>query len=62
MQNVGYNRPGHFCRTVVVCCQQILGEAVGAGCDSFLLAISAEVDGLSAFPVILLFKHNGINI
>lgn len=62
LQNLGYSRPRDFCCAVVVCCQQIFGEAIGTSCDSFLPAPSAEVDGLSVCPVILLFKHDGINI
>lgn len=61
-QNLGFSRPRDFCHAVVVLCQQICGEAVGTGCDSFLPAPSAETDGLLVLPVILLFKHDGINI
>lgn len=62
LQNLGYSRPRDFCHAVVVCCQQIFGEAVGIGCDSFLPAPSAETDGLLVIPVILLFKHDGISM
>lgn len=62
LQNLGYSKPRDFCCAVIVCCQQIRGEVAGTGCESFLPAPSAEAAGLSVFPVILLFKHDGINI
>lgn len=62
LQNLGYSKPRDFCCAVIACCQQIHGEVVGTGCESFLPAPSAEVVGLSVFPVTLLFKHDGINI
>lgn len=62
LQNLGCSKPRYFCCAVIACCQQICGEAVGTDCESFLPAPSAEAVGLSVFPVILLFKHDGINI
>lgn len=38
LQDLGYSKPRDFCCAVIICCQQIHGEVVGTGCESFLPA------------------------
>lgn len=54
LQNLGYSKPRDFCCAVIVVIKY-LGKWL-AQAESFLPAPSAEVVGLSVFPVILLFQ------